>query len=297
MEPFNSSRNDQASGLRRLFDQRQMRSIGFVGGRGRVGKTSLVVNLGAALTALGKRVLILDEFAGSSNVTARLGLYPRYGISAVLNGQQPLSSLVLEAQPDLLVLPFATPASALAMLSEEAERRLTDDFAELSEDIDFLLVDARPLTSPDQPSMALVTEERIIVLADRAEAITDAYTFIKLLSQHFAKRDFWLLVNRMKDYPSAQKLFNRIAQVARKFTDADVRMLGFVPEDEKLHRANHLLHPLIPAFTDAEASQACLQLAEALTRLAPASSASTTPSAFMHRLIASCRAFVPPVLQ
>ncbi|NLR76839.1 cellulose synthase operon protein YhjQ/BcsQ [Leeia aquatica] len=284
-------RQDQATGLRQLMQARSQRSISLIGGRGRIGKTSLVINLATSLVHRGNRVLVIDEFNSSGNVAARLGMRARQRLGDVLRGDAPLESLVLDAATDLQILPLSVQPSQLARLDADSEARFAQQFADLLADVDFLLVDAAPIHSPDQPSMALATDERLIVLADRAEAITDAYTFIKLLSRDFAKRDFLLLVNRAPDYTAAKQLFERVARVARRHTQADVRLLGFVPEDETLHRANHLLQPLMPAFADAEASHACLQLAEVLERLVPVSL--TPPDAFVHRWIECNRAFLP----
>ncbi len=289
MANWRPSEGDQAAGLRQLLTRPVQRSISLIGGRGRIGKTSLVINLATALTERGHRVLILDEFTGSGNAAGRLGLFPRFTLKEVLRGERPLEDLLLEVNPDLAVLPLPSDAALFAGLDDQAEARLTQQFSQLTADVDFLLVDARALTAAQQPSLALATDTRLIVLADRAEAITDAYTFIKLLSRDFAKHDFWLLVNRVPDLKAARALFERVSLVARRFTRAELRLLGFVPEDPQLHRANHLLQSVLQAFPDAESTHACRQLAEALERLTP--TANTTPDAFVHRLIESSRAF------
>ncbi|MCB6183702.1 AAA family ATPase [Leeia sp. TBRC 13508] len=286
---------DQASGLRRLFHSQQPRSISFIGGRGRIGKTSIVINIGAALAAQGKRVLLIDEFTGNGNINHRTGGNDQFEVADAFYGRQSIGQLISPIQENLYLLSLPLTTRDIAQLPFEQEKKLINEFEQIVQDIDFLLVDARPLSSPNQPSMALATNERVIVLADRAEAITDGYTFIKLLSSHFAKHDFLLLMSRVQDLDAARKLFARVAQVASRFTKAELRMLGFVPEDEWLHRANHMLHPILPAFPDADASQACLQLAEALIRLEP--DQTQIAGSFMQRLIASYRAFLPSVLQ
>jgi len=68
---------DQAAGLRKLVARDRTRSICFNGGRGGTGTTSAVINLAHALSNLGKRVLVLDEHIGQSNVAARLGMKPQ----------------------------------------------------------------------------------------------------------------------------------------------------------------------------------------------------------------------------
>jgi len=54
-------------------------------GKGGVGKTNLVANLGFAFTQLGKRILILDADLGLANIDVLLGLAPRYTIEHLFN--------------------------------------------------------------------------------------------------------------------------------------------------------------------------------------------------------------------
>ena len=52
------------------------RVISITSGKGGVGKTSIVANLGYAFTKMGKKVLILDADLGLGNLDVLLGLAP-----------------------------------------------------------------------------------------------------------------------------------------------------------------------------------------------------------------------------
>ena len=54
------------------------RVIAITSGKGGVGKTSIVANLGYSFTKLGKKVLILDADLGLGNLDVLLGLAPKY---------------------------------------------------------------------------------------------------------------------------------------------------------------------------------------------------------------------------
>ncbi len=60
--------------------------IAVTGGKGGVGKTSVAVNLAAALAAQGERVLLFDGDLGLANVDVLMGLTPRHNLEHVLDG-------------------------------------------------------------------------------------------------------------------------------------------------------------------------------------------------------------------
>ena len=67
-------RGDQAEGLRRLLGHDRPRCIVLASACAGVGKTSVAINLAAAIAAAGLRVLLIDENYGLSDIASSLGL-------------------------------------------------------------------------------------------------------------------------------------------------------------------------------------------------------------------------------
>jgi len=80
----------------------QARVIAITSGKGGVGKTNIVANLGFALSRLGKKVLILDADLGLGNLDVLLGVAPKFNISHVIRGDKTIEE-ILEEQVALLV--------------------------------------------------------------------------------------------------------------------------------------------------------------------------------------------------
>ncbi len=91
-------------------------SIACVSGKGGVGKTTTVINLGAALAERGNHVLLVD-CDPQSNLTSGVGFDPydeRPGIAAVMAGHADAATAITETTwPNLSILPASPDLSAV----------------------------------------------------------------------------------------------------------------------------------------------------------------------------------------
>lgn len=282
---------DQAAGLRQLVATPTCRTISLSGGRGDAGTTSLVINLAAALAERERQVVVLDEFTGLQNIPHRLHLTPGFELEHVLRREVRLLDTLIESQYGFGILPIAAQPQLLANLNEAEQRWLAAEFEQLTDSLDYLLLDTRPAMAQGVPSLSLAADDAVIVLSNRAESLTDAYATIKQLSTEYARRDFRVLVNRVASLGEAMTLFDRVRDVAQQYLgdDLQLKLIGYVPEDEWLNRATRLGRPVLEAFPEAEASAAIRQLADAMLRWVPPRKSGSTMASFIYRLIESSR--------
>ena len=104
-ESVSDMRSDQAEGLRRLLGRNMARVITLEAGASGAGKTSVAVNIAAALATRGMQVLLLDANSGAANVSALLGLRPRFDLRDALNGRCGLDDTLLHGPAGVMVLP------------------------------------------------------------------------------------------------------------------------------------------------------------------------------------------------
>ncbi|WP_091195365.1 MinD/ParA family ATP-binding protein [Formivibrio citricus] len=283
--------HDQAAGLRELLSTPVCRSVSLAGGRGEAGSTTLVINLAAALAQRSRDVIVLDEFSGTGNVCNRLQVAPHHDFESVLRREASLGDALVDSGYGFSVLPIAARAQTLASLNELEQRRLAHEFEHLAQGADFLLLDTRPAANSDVPGLSLAADDVVVVLTNRAESLTDAYATIKLLHTEYGRHEFRILVNRAETLDEAAALFGRIRQVARQYLGEGIhlKLIGFVPEDEKLNRSARLGQSVLEAFPDSESAIAFRQLADAMLRWTPPRHPADTPAVFVHRLIESSR--------
>src|SRR5512147_3329893 len=95
------------------------RVIAITSGKGGVGKTNIVANLGYSLSRIGKKVLILDADLGLGNLDVLLGVAPKFNISHVIRGEKRLADILEEGPGSMKILPAASGIQELTQLSHE----------------------------------------------------------------------------------------------------------------------------------------------------------------------------------
>ena len=148
------------------------RVIAIANQKGGVGKTTTAINLGAALAAFDRRVVVFD-FDPQANATSGLGFSgQKNGANAydVLLGAHPSEALRETGFPNLWVIPSGRDlvGAEIELVGQEGrEGRLREAIARFREDFDFVLVDCPPslslltvngLTAADSVLIPLQTE-------------------------------------------------------------------------------------------------------------------------------------------
>jgi septum site-determining protein MinD len=171
------------------------RSIVITSGKGGVGKTTTTANVGAALSALGKRVVLVDADVGLRNLDIVLGLESRvrYHLLDVLERKVDIDeALVRDKRSDNLFL----LAAAQTREKEDVDTALMKALVErLRERFDYVLIDCPAGIEMGFKNAIAGAQHAIIVCTPEVSAVRDADRVVGLLPAGWRPE---LIVNRLR---------------------------------------------------------------------------------------------------
>jgi flagellar biosynthesis protein FlhG len=243
--------------------------LAITSGKGGVGKTSVTVNVAAALARAGHRVGVLDADLGLGNVDVMLGLTAGAHLGDVLGGDKTLGEIIVQAPGDFQVIPAGSGIRALTSLSGPQWQRLASVVAEASAGLDFLLLDTAPGISDHVIGLAALTDRVLVVTSYEPTAIVDAYAIIKLLSTANPDCEIGVVVNAARDEEQGELVFQQLATAAARFLGITLRYDGFIVRDQTVTDSVLDQRPVVNRMPDAPASRCFRRLALRLTGWSP----------------------------
>ncbi len=262
---------DQARALRRLArGAPTLRTIAFTSGKGGVGKSSLVVNVGLVLARQGQRVVILDGDLSLANIDVLLGLTPKRTLKDVIEGDLDLRDVMVTGPQGIGVIPASSGVETLASLDPGRRDRLLAKLAQIEDLADVLLVDTAAGISPTVLSLVLACQEAVVVTVPEPTAITDAYALIKVLSRRNPDYAVRLLVNMVESQAQAEEVYRGLQRVVQRFLPSRPLYAGHVVWDPCVAKAVQEQKPLTIHYPYTKAARCISALAHSLLALPPA---------------------------
>ena len=247
------------------------RVIAVTSGKGGVGKSNVVVNLGLALAQRGLNVLLIDADLGLGNLDILLGLTPRFTLQDALASQLKLAEVIVDGPGGLKILPASSGIAELASLDESQKLFLLNEMDYYTEDVDVVLIDTGAGISPNVLFFNIGAQERILVVNNQPPAIADAYALIKILVSQHGETSFKLLVNGLAHHREAESVYRTLLRVADRFLGREIALdyLGFVPYDQAMPKAVMRQQPVLALYPQSPASKSFVMIAETLWETKP----------------------------
>ncbi|MFC3907980.1 MinD/ParA family protein [Legionella dresdenensis] len=264
MSKINHGAFDQAAGLRRIGQIKPVKVIAVSAGKGGVGKSNVSVNLAVSLARKGNKILLMDADLGLGNIDIMLGLYSKYNLSHVIQGNCHIADIMLTGPYGISVIPASSGTEYMAQLKAVEHAGIIDSFNELTDDFDYMIIDTAAGISDTVLSFTRSSQEVIVVVCDEPTSLTDAYALIKVMSKRYNWNHFRVLVNMARSLQEGKELFNRLFQVADQFLDVNLDYLGAIPFDERVHEAVKRQKPVLELYPDSNAAKAFEQLGESV---------------------------------
>ena len=201
--------------------------IGVLSGKGGVGKTTVVANLGTVLTnVFQKRVLIIDGNVTTSHLGMHFGLYEDLPVTLkdVLSKKAPVShGIFIHPVFGVRILPSPISGDGVNL------SKLKNAVEKLKKMYEIILIDCAPGLGKEAVFAIQSIDKALIVTTPDLPAITDAMKTIQLLEK-MKKEPMGIIVNRYKK----QKHELTLQEIS---STCNSNIIGFIPEDVKIQEA------------------------------------------------------------
>lgn len=248
-----------------------LRVISVTSGKGGVGKSNVVVNLGLALAQHGLQVLLIDADLGLGNLDILLGLTPRFTIQDAISKGLDLADIIMEGPGGVKILPASSGIPELATLDEFQKLFLLNAMDHYTENVDVVLIDTGAGISRNVLFFNMAAQERILVVNNQPPSLADAYALIKILVTQHGGKSFKLLVNGLSQAREAEAVHQTLLKVMERFLGPEIRLdyLGFIPHDEAVPQAVLRQQPVLALYPQTPASQSFVEIARNLWESPP----------------------------
>ncbi len=232
------------------------KAIVITSGKGGVGKTTTVANLGTGLAALDNRVCMIDADIGLRNLDVVMGLENRivYDIVDVVEENCRLEQgLIRDKRFDNL---FLLPAAQTRDKTAVTPYQMKELISTLVEEMDYVLIDSPAGIEQGFKNAIAGADEAIVVTTPEVSAVRDADRIIGMLETEGVKEPEVIINRIVMDMVNKGEMMdiNDMIEILA------IELLGVVPDDEKIVVSTNKGEPIV-LNEDTKAGQAFRNIA------------------------------------
>ena len=235
-------------------------SIVITSGKGGVGKTTTTANIGTALAALGKKVVVVDGDTGLRNLDVLMGLENRivYTIIDAIEGRFRLKQALIKDKrfPNLCLLPTAQTKDKDDISAQDMLKLVK----ELKEQFDYVLIDSPAGIEQGFENSVIGADKAIVVVNPEITSVRDADRVIGKLDAK-GLEDHSVIVNRL-NHEMTQR--GDMLDVSDIIETLSIELLGVVPDDREITVSTNKGEPIV-LEESARAGKAFRNIAKRIT--------------------------------
>jgi flagellar biosynthesis protein FlhG len=261
---------DQAQRLRQMaagnkLDKKQSspKIITVTSGKGGVGKSNFVVNLGLTLQKNGKKVLIFDADVGMGNDDVLLGFLPKYNVFDIIFNNKDIDDVIVTGPYGIKLLPGGSGITRVNEITNAQRNNFLDKLSKI-EDLDYILMDTGAGINRSVLGFIACCDELIILTTPEPTSLMDAYSLIKAVVHFNIKSKAKVVINRTLDKNEGEETYEKFRTAVKTFLKIEVEYIGSVAEDKKLVQAVRSQKPFVIDSPNCEASQDILKISNKL---------------------------------
>lgn len=208
--------------------EKNTRIIGIISGKGGVGKTTIVSNLGAALASKFKKdIVIVDCNLTTSHLSLSLGMYYcPVTLNNILRGEKNIFEAVYDHPSGMKIIPASLH---LRELEGVDITKLKEVIKDLKGKVDIILLDSSPGLGREAYATIHSSEEIIFVTNPNIPAATDIIKCKEIIKE-FNKKPIGIVLNMVnrKDY----ELSKREVEIL-----TEMPVVASISHDKNIHKS------------------------------------------------------------
>lgn len=240
--------------------------LAITSGKGGVGKTTLTVNLGIAMSRQGKKVCLFDADTNLANINILLRETPEYTLQHVLSGEKSISEIIIHSN-GISLIPGASGVVDFNGLDRPAQTHLLQAFSELEQNYDVILVDTSAGIHDNVLDFVEMAHQSIVLITPEPTSLTDAFSLLRMLRKRKYRKRINVVVNQAASEFDARKIFKRFSGAVSKYIGYHPAYLGFINRDELVSSAVCSQVPVRVYRPNAPSSRCFDRLSESLISL------------------------------
>lgn len=256
---------DQAEVLRQLVNRNNVEKekskiITVTSGKGGVGKSNFIVNLAITLSKEGKKVLLFDADIGMGNDDVLMGIYHKYNIMDVINGEVSIEEGIIEGPNGIHLLPGGTGINNIEDLTEEQREKFINEIDNV-DGYDYILIDTGAGINRTVLAFIASSDEAIFILTPEPTSLTDGYSLFKALKHFKIETHVNIVINRALSEEEGRTTFSKFDLATRRFLNRYPTYLGCIYEDKHLTMAVRNQTPVVIKYPKSEAARSIVRVA------------------------------------
>lgn len=246
------------------YESRNARVISFSSGKGGVGKTSFVTNLGSLWSRKNRRTLLIDGDWSLGKLGISLGVKPRWTVEKVLSGDISLSEAITQVENNLFLLASPSGLVGFEELAEPERNHLFFELEGLHDQFDIILFDHSSGMQNSVTTFAAAAHQHVIVTTSEPTSYTDAYAIMKVLSQRYSVRDFNLIVTMSHDLRESEKIISKFMDITRDQLEVKLKLLKIFCWEPRLSESVRKQKPFTQLYPGDEFTHRLSEICDSL---------------------------------
>lgn len=206
----------------------------FASGKGGTGKTFLALNTSIALSAMKKKVLLIDMDFNFSNIHILLNHNPDLTYMKYFRGDALLNQLIFNYSENLDIIFGDSGKRDYPKLNEMKIKSMFAQINRISVDYDYVIIDCASGGSEENLEIMKNSGNVFVVITPEPTSIMDGYVLVKLINSYSNEINKIAVVNKSTDAEEGKTAYENFNKAAEHFLKETVESGGVIEASKEV---------------------------------------------------------------